>query len=407
MTTPREDSHCGQAKAAGDPQTGPTPADDASDSFQQNQSDPKLNNEILLERDQSEPQHFVNDTSSHELSKLSTETQAEVLAAEELAPLEGATEAWWTSGVHVIPQHLIEKVDENVIALMPEGTEVISIGPHGNSTWSRTAEIQTDLGGEPRSYFLKVTDYKSGAIMYRSEFESLQAIYEAMPGFCPRWIGWGHYASDPGVHFLLSSFVDMFDEPPDLVLLPKTLAQLHMKAIAPDGKYGWHAPMIGGQLPVCLAKSDSWEEFFVRYLRFWFRAEEVAQGPRPPVMEELVIALFQRIIPRLLRPLETGGRDIVPTILHTDLWDGNVAVGETGLPIIFDPCSFYGHNEFDLGVWTNPQVVTGLPFVNSYHDFCERSPPEEDHDGRNVLYSLAFETRVSATLVGNIFFRND
>ncbi|KAI0156578.1 Fructosamine kinase-domain-containing protein [Xylariaceae sp. FL1272] len=308
---------------------------------------------------------------------------------EDFGALEGVTEAWWTTGVHIISAHLIEDVDENVKALLPESSVILSIDPHGNSTWSRTAEIQTELDGEPISYFIKVTDYRSGAIMYQSEFESLRAIDQAVPGFCPKPIGWGHYASDPDVHFLLCSFVEMIDEPPDQVLLPQRLAELHQKAIAPDMKYGWHVPMASGQLPLTLPKSNSWEFIFMQYMRFLFRAEEIAQGPRSEVMERLVTALFDRIIPRLIRPLETGGREIVPRLLHTDFWDGNVSVDEQGLPVTFDPCSMYGHNEFDIGVWLNPRVVTGQPFINSYHNFFAHSAPEEDHVGRNVLYSLS------------------
>ncbi|KAI1328104.1 Fructosamine kinase-domain-containing protein [Xylariaceae sp. FL0255] len=326
---------------------------------------------------------------------------------EEYGALNSATEAWWATGAHTIPVHLIEEVDENVRAQMPGNTNIISIGPHGNSTWSRTAEIQTEVEGEPVSYFIKVTDYRSGEIMYRSEFESLKAIYRAVPGFCPRPIAWGSYASDQGVHFLLCEFVDMYDEPPDQILLPQRLAELHRNAISPDMKYGWHIPMASGQLPLTLPKSDSWEHFFTHYLRFQFRAEEIAQGPRPPVMETLVQVLFNRLIPRLLRPLETGGREIQPRLLHTDFWDGNASVDEQGLPIMFDPCCMYGHNEFDVGVWLNPRMVTGQPFINSYHNFFAPSAPEEDHVGRNILYSLAFEARVSATILGTSLFREE
>ncbi|KAI0121054.1 hypothetical protein BJ170DRAFT_158385 [Xylariales sp. AK1849] len=61
----------------------------------------------------------------------------------------------------------------------------------------------------------------------------------------------------------------------------------------------------------------------------------------------------------------------------------------------------------ELGVWINPRMVTGSPFINSYHNFLPGSAPEEDHSGRNVLYALAFETRVSAMLLGNGLFRQE
>ncbi|CAJ2503753.1 Uu.00g111470.m01.CDS01 [Anthostomella pinea] len=172
----------------------------------------------------------------------------DLLLDEDLEALDGATEAWWTSGAHVIPQYLIEEVDESIKALMPDGTEIVSIGRHGNSTWSRTAEIKTELHGEPVSYFVKVTDYRSGEIMYRSEFESLKAIHAAVPGFCPRPIGWGCYASDPNVHLLLTAFVKMLNKPAHPVLLPRRLAELHQKATAPGSTGGTYLWLVVGCL---------------------------------------------------------------------------------------------------------------------------------------------------------------
>ena len=40
---------------------------------------------------------------------------------------------------------------------------------------------------------------------------------------------------------------------------------------------------------------------------------------------------------------------IKPSLLHGDLWSGNVSqVDQT--PVVYDPASFYGHSEFDLAI---------------------------------------------------------
>lgn len=41
-----------------------------------------------------------------------------LLVKEDFSALEEATGAWWTMGAHVIPQHIIEEVDDNVLACM-------------------------------------------------------------------------------------------------------------------------------------------------------------------------------------------------------------------------------------------------------------------------------------------------
>lgn len=203
--------------------------------------------------------------------------------------------------------------------------------------------------------------------MYRSEFESLKAMYKACPGVCADPIAWGQYASDPDAWFLLVPFMDMYQEQPDPETLPPKLAEIHRNGLSPNGLYGFPIPVAGGSPPLTLAQSSSWEDYFARYMRYFLVAEEFAQGERPAEMERLIGILFNRIIPRLIRPLETGSRGIKPRLLHTDLWSGNRAVNEVGEPVIFDPCSIYGHNEFDLGIWSFPREPYGPAFLDNYH----------------------------------------
>ena len=63
-------------------------------------------------------------------------------------------------------------------------------------------------------------------------------------------------------------------------------------------------------------------------------------------MVQLRTLIINKAIPRLLRPLETGGRSIAACLVHGDLWDGNTGVDrKTGKPVIFDACSLYAHHE--------------------------------------------------------------
>lgn len=203
--------------------------------------------------------------------------------------------------------------------------------------------------------------------MYRSEYESLKAMHSACPGVCADPIGWGQYASDPDVWFLLVPFIDMYEEQPDAETLTPKLAEIHRNGLSPNDLYGFPIPVSGGAPPLILAQSTSWEDYFARYMRSYLLAEKFVQGERPAEMERLVGILFNRIIPRLIRPLETGPRSIKPRLLHTDLWSGNRAVNETGDPVIFDPSCIYGHNEFDLGIFSVPRDSYGYVFLETYH----------------------------------------
>ena len=74
---------------------------------------------------------------------------------------------------------------------------------------------------------------------------------------------------------------------------------------------------------------------------------------------------------------------------------------KTRLPIIFDAACFYAHNEYELGVWRAEWNKLGREYMQQYHENFPISPPEEDHDDRNLLYA----TRVN--ILDSILFKED
>jgi fructosamine-3-kinase len=42
--------------------------------------------------------------------------------------------------------------------------------------------------------------------------------------------------------------------------------------------------------------------------------------------------------------------DEKPSLLHGDLWSGNLLADETGLPCLIDPAVYYGNREIDLAM---------------------------------------------------------
>lgn len=58
---------------------------------------------------------------------------------------------------------------------------------------------------------------------------------------------------------------------------------------------------------------------------------------------------------------------------------------------MFDVCSFYGHNEYDTGNWRAPRHrLSNKTYIRAYKSRLPVSPPEDDWDARNLLYSLTF-----------------
>jgi protein-ribulosamine 3-kinase len=141
--------------------------------------------------------------------------------------------------------------------------------------------------------------------------------------------------------------------------------------------------------------------------------EEIAQGPSEE-LDQLLVPLYEKVIPRLLRPLEIGGRQVQPCLVHGDLWYGNALMDlATDKPITFDACAFWAHNECEciessstktqsriakaitemmtideLGTWRPVRYKIGRPYMKEYHKNFPISPPEKDWEDRNALYAM-------------------
>ena len=109
---------------------------------------------------------------------------------------------------------------------------------------------------------------------------------------------------------------------------------------------GWGAEEDGyiGALPQRNTPSRDWAEF-------WWSARLEPQlrladerGPRPGSPAEWE-TLAERL-PRILAAAEQDG----PSLVHGDLWSGNVLVVEGGEPALIDPAPYDGHREVDLAM---------------------------------------------------------
>jgi protein-ribulosamine 3-kinase len=168
--------------------------------------------------------------------------------------------------------------------------------------------------------------------MLQGEFESMKVIYAVTPDFCPKPIAWGTFKSNPDLHFFVCDFHDMDDELPEIKQFSSNLAKLHRNSVSPTGKFGFHVTTYNGNIPQDVRWTDTWEECFVNGTKKDFEMEKEARGPCEE-LEALMVPLFEKVIPRLLRPLETGGRTRKPSFVHGDLWYGN-----SELDLCMGPC---------------------------------------------------------------------
>lgn len=285
---------------------------------------------------------------------------------------------------------------------------MISTEDHGVSIWASTGRIDVELAdGTLQSFFIKVISKDVGKNMVHGEFESMKAIHTLLPCFAPKPIAWGTYETIMDTHFFLCQYREMIDEMPDPYKFTALLADLHENSESTNGKFGIHITTYCGNLPQTNEWETSWETYFTKNMRWALKLELEAKGPNPE-LDILVPALFDKVIPRHLRPLESEGRFVKPSLVHGDLWYANsgIDVG-TGESLIFDACSFYAHNECkskepsgcnsiddahmledEFGQWRPICNRFGAEYLAAYRSYIRVSPPVEDYDGRLDLYKL-------------------
>src|SRR5579862_6498276 len=162
-------------------------------------------------------------------------------------------------------------------------------------------------------------------MMMEGTFESETAFYSFAPQSVPKPIGWGTYKSDTNSHFYICDFRDMIEDLPDIHKFPALIAKIHLDSMgkSPTGKFGFHVTTHLANIPNNNSWCDTWEEWYLIAMQQMIELEEKSRGSDLK-LTEISKSLLEKVIPRLLRPLQTEGRNIKPCLIHSDLWPGNI-----------------------------------------------------------------------------------
>lgn len=236
------------------------------------------------------------------------------------------------------------------------------------------------------------------------EFDSMLEMYKVTPSFVPKPYSWGRFKlQSPETYYFLSDFIDMSNKLADPVKFCSNLAELHKKSVSPTGKFGFHITTCHGRYPQVVDWDPSWTSFFGKFLKGTMDIDRKINGPWKE-LDEMQERLLSHVIPRLLGPLESEGRSVKPSLLHTDCWEGNIGTDyETGQIYVFDSGSFYGHNELEISIWRCKRSrMKGRTHLREYLRNFGVSEPVDQFDDRNRLYNLNMNFIHSAHHPGSI-----
>ena len=161
--------------------------------------------------------------------------------------------------------------------------------------------------------------------------------------------------------------------------LGRQLAELHLATRGP--RYGFERDNYLGTTP----QHNDWSRDWVTFWREQRLGSQLDLYARKAGADDRLLQLGDRLLAGLEQLL--GEPDEPAVLLHGDLWSGNAAADEHGEPVIFDPASYYGRREAELGM---------MRLFGGFGPRCEAAynevwPLQAGADRRITVYRLYHE----------------
>ena len=215
--------------------------------------------------------------------------------------------------------------------------------------------------------------------MFAAEARGLDALRAAAEDelVVPRVLAWAE-AEDGAPAWLALEWLEPGRRAPDFdERLGHGLALLHGVSLDDDDHWGFAEDSWIGSLPQANGLMEDWAEFW-RMRRIEPQLRMARDAGRLPGREAEWNRLFD-LLPELLEPAAGDA----PSLLHGDLWSGNVLATARG-PALIDPAVYHGHREADLAM-TELFGGFGAGFYAAYE---EGWPLQPGYARRRAVYQL-------------------
>lgn len=261
-------------------------------------------------------------------------------------------------------------------------TFIRSVRPIGGGCINETLRIDSQEG----CFFLKWRRGEDAADMFEKEAAGLGVLRKSGKVRVPSVLGFGRAE---GCHFLLMEFLSGSAPVPEYwAELGRSLASMHRNDTG--GFFGLEHDNYIGSLPQRNSPGDDWIRFFIEHRLEPQLRRASDQGLAYPKLIQQFGILFSRLRGLLV--------DQPPSLLHGDLWSGNIVAGPDGLAWLIDPAVYYGNREIEI-------AFTGMfgGFSPEFYRAYEESwPLENGYEERAEIYNL-YPTLVHLNLFGRSY----
>ena len=225
------------------------------------------------------------------------------------------------------------------------------------------------LEGGAQAWFVKLNSADALA-MFQAEADGLRELAAAKALRVPEPLTWGQAG---GRSYLIMEWITLQGRG-DWAALGEGLARMHASTAQ---RHGWRLDNTIGSTPQVNTPDGDWVRFYTeRRLRFQLQlAASNGYGGR-----------LLRDGERLCGETEALFTDYRPaaSLLHGDLWSGNIAFDGSRRPVLYDPAVYYGDRETDLAM---SELFGRLPDA-AYDAYNAVWPVDSGYAVRRELYQL-------------------
>lgn len=181
-----------------------------------------------------------------------------------------------------------------------------------------------------------------------------------------------------GYSFLLMEYINSGEKRSDYwEVLGRELAAMHQADAAAfcEQGFGFYEDNYVGATAQSNAPKKTWIEFF-RESRLEPQFKTAASNFSSQEMSR-VAKLLDHLDDFLIEPKK-------PSLIHGDLWSGNVMAGPDGKAMLIDPAAYVGNSEADIAM---TELFGGFA-PDFYQAYREASPMQPGYEKRRDLYNL-------------------